>query len=64
MDHDDTKQTLANIAGAFDAHDLDRIMRHFAADAVFKEPRGPDPWGTRFSGHDEIRRAFAARFAG
>lgn len=64
MDHEAAKQMLAEIAAAFDAHDLDRIMRHFADDAVFEGPRGPDPWGTRFTGHEEIRRAFAARFAG
>jgi hypothetical protein len=39
-------------------------MAHFADDAVFESPRGPDPWGQRFVGHDEIRNAFAGRFSG
>ena len=39
-------------------------MAHFADDAVFEGPRGPEPWGTRFTGREAIRQAFAARFAG
>ena len=64
MDRDDTMRMLEAIATAFDQHDLDAIMAHFAADAVFEGPRGTDPWGTRFVGADAVRQAFAARFAG
>ena len=49
---------------AFDEHDLDGIMAHFADDAVFEGPRGADSWGSRFVGREAIREAFAARFAG
>jgi ketosteroid isomerase-like protein len=55
---------LREVAHAFDTHDLDAIMAHFAADAVFESPRGPDPWGTRFEGAEAVREAFAGRFAG
>ena len=64
MDHDDAMRMLKAIAQAFDAHDLEGIMVHFADDAVFEGPRGADPWGTRFVGRQEIREGFAARFAG
>ena len=64
MDHQDAMRMLKAIATAFDAHDLDGIMAHFADDAVFDGPRGTDPWGTRFVGADAIREGFAARFAG
>jgi ketosteroid isomerase-like protein len=64
VDHDDAIRTLEAIAVGFDRHDLEAIMAHFADDAVFEAPRGADPWGTRFSGVDAIRRAFAARFEG
>jgi ketosteroid isomerase-like protein len=64
VDHDDAVQMLKGIATAFDEHDLEAIMVHFAADAVFEGPRGPDPWGQRFVGQEAIRDAFAARFAG
>jgi ketosteroid isomerase-like protein len=55
---------LAAIAAAFDRHDLDGIMAHFADDAVFESPRGPDRWGQRFVGADAVREAFAGRFSG
>ena len=64
VDHDDAMRMLETIATAFDEHDLDGIMAHFAEDAVFDGPRGSDPWGTRFEGREAIRDAFAARFAG
>lgn len=64
MEHDDAMQMLREIAAAFDRHDLDGIMAHFADDAVFEGPRGPHPWGQRFVGHDAVRAAFAERFAG
>jgi ketosteroid isomerase-like protein len=57
-------QILRAIAQGFDSHDVEAIMRHFAADAVFESPRGPDVVGRRFEGADAVRAAFAARFAG
>lgn len=64
MDHDRAMEMLRAIAAAFDRHDLDGIMAHFADDASFDGPRGPDPWGQRFVGRQQIRDAFAARFSG
>ena len=64
MDHDDAMRMLKAITTAFDEHDLEGIMVHFADGAVFEGPRGADPWGTRFVGKDAVREGFAARFAG
>jgi ketosteroid isomerase-like protein len=64
VDHDDAVRMLRTIATAFDEHDLEAIMVHFADDAVFEGPRGPDPWGARFVGTMAIREGFAARFSG
>src|SRR5258708_22068174 len=64
MDHDAMVNVLRAIATAFDTHDLDAIMTHFADDAVFESPRGSEPWGTRFAGKAAVREAFAGRFAG
>jgi ketosteroid isomerase-like protein len=64
VDHDDAMRMLKAITTAFDAHDLDGIMAHFADVAVFEAPRGPDPWGQRVVGAGAIRDAFAARFSG
>jgi ketosteroid isomerase-like protein len=64
MDHDDTIEMIRAITTAFDEHDLDGIMAHFADDAVFDAPRGPHSFGQRFAGRDRIRDAFAGRFSG
>lgn len=64
MDHDETAEMIRAITTAFDDHDLDGIMAHFADDAVFDAPRGPNAWGQRFVGRDQIRDAFAGRFSG
>ncbi len=55
---------LRAIASAFDRHDLDEIMAHFADDAVFETPRGVEAWGRRAVGREAVRAAFADRFAG
>jgi ketosteroid isomerase-like protein len=57
-------ETLKAILDAFNAHDLDRIMRFFADDCVLEMPRGPDPWGSRFVGAAAVREALHSRFTG
>ena len=64
MEHDDAIEMLRSICAAFDRHDLDGIMAHFADDAVFESPRGSERWGTRVEGKDDVRAAFAQRFSG
>src|ERR1700754_191835 len=64
VEHDEAIRVIQAVTTAFDEHDLDGIMAHFADDAVFEAPRGPDPWGQRFVGPDEVRAAFAGRFSG
>ena len=56
--------TLKELCDAFNAHDLDAIMALFAEDCVLEMPRGPDPWGTRFKGKENVRRGLATRFEG
>jgi ketosteroid isomerase-like protein len=58
------EQALQGLVEAFNAHDLDRIMTFFTDDCVLETPRGPDPWGTRFSGRAAVRKGLAGRFAG
>ena len=64
MEHDETIEVLKAITRAFDEHDLDGILAHFADDAVCESPRGPDRWGQRYVGTERIREAFAGRFSG
>jgi ketosteroid isomerase-like protein len=64
MDHDRAIAMLEAIAAGFDRHDLEAILEHFADDAVFEAPRGPEPFGQRFVGKAAVSEAFAGRFAG
>jgi ketosteroid isomerase-like protein len=57
-------ETLQALVEAFNAHDLNRIMSHFAEDVVLEMPRGPDPWGARFVGKAAVREGLAGRLAG
>lgn len=59
-----TTESLQDVLDAFNRHDLDAIMAHFAEDAVFESPRGADPWGTRFVGKAAVREGLAGRFGG
>jgi ketosteroid isomerase-like protein len=53
-----TPETLAAIARAFNDHDTEAVVAFFADDAVFETPKGPDPWGRRLVGIDQVARAW------
>jgi ketosteroid isomerase-like protein len=55
---------LMAVLDGFNRHDLDAILEDFADDAIFESPRGPEPYGTRYVGKDEVRIGLAKRFAG
>ncbi len=55
---------LKRLLEAFNRHDLDAIMSQFADDCVLEFPRGPDVWGRRFVGKDEVRRGLGDRLEG
>ncbi len=59
-----TVDTLKQILQAFNQHDLDAIMEFFSEDCSMDMPRGPDPWGQRFTGKSQVREALAGRFKG
>ena len=60
----DIREKLVGLCEAFNAHDLDRIMKFFADDCVLEMPRGPHAWGARFEGKQAVREGLASRFAG
>ena len=60
-DHD-LLTTLRGLAEAFNDHDIDRVMSHFARDCSLDMPRGSEPHGTRFTGFEEVRRGLSGRF--
>lgn len=63
-DADVILKALGSLTDAFNAHDLDRIISHFAEDCVLEMPRGRDPWGTRSVGKPVVREGLAGRFKG
>jgi steroid delta-isomerase-like uncharacterized protein len=64
MPDDHRLDALREVLEAFNRHDLEAIMSHFAEDCVFESPRGPERHGRRFVGKAEVRRGLAARFEG
>lgn len=62
-DRSATVALLEAIGDAFNRHDLDALMRHFADDCIFDMPAGPEIHGTRVSGKAAVRQAFADLFA-
>ena len=48
---------LQGLAAAFNAHDIDGVMSFFAPDCSLDMPRGTEPYGTRFQGIKQVRRA-------
>ena len=57
-------ELLKGLLEAFNSHDLDRIMDHFADDCVLYTPRGEKPRGDRYFGKNEVRAGLAKRFEG
>ncbi|HEY8709113.1 MAG TPA: nuclear transport factor 2 family protein [Burkholderiaceae bacterium] len=55
-----TTATLAAFSDAWNRHDVDALMRFMSDDCVFQTAAGPDACGTRHSGRDAVRKAFAA----
>ena len=62
MTRDDQMDILQQVLDGFNAHDLDAILSHFAEDCVFDSARGPEQWGRRFTGKQEVRRGFSVLF--
>lgn len=60
----DIGEKLKQLCNAFNAHDLDGVMSHFADDCVLEMPRGDRPWGARCEGRVAVRAALAGRFEG
>ena len=56
--------TLARMSDGFRRHDVEAILDTFAEDGRFEITRGPDPWGTRFVGRENVRAGLAKRFEG
>ena len=60
----DIADALESLLQAFNDHDLDQIMAHFADDCVLEMPRGPHRHGARCRGKADVRNGLASRFEG
>ncbi len=58
-----TKDFLQSFADAFNAHDINAIMSHMTHDCIFEASAGPDFNGEKFTGQEEVKKAFEDVFA-
>ena len=59
-----TPKDLADTFDAFNRHDVDGVMTHFADDCVFYTVGGDQVFGTKIEGAKAIADAFSAVWAG
>jgi steroid delta-isomerase-like uncharacterized protein len=55
-----TVEMLAKFAAAWNRHDIDALMSFMSEDCVFETVGGPEQYGSRHSGPEAVRAAFAA----
>jgi len=58
-----TIEFLQSFADAFNAHDIKTIMSFMTGDCVFEASAGGEVDGEKFTGQDEVRKAFENVFA-
>lgn len=58
-----TPEFLQSFADAFNAHDIKAIMLHMTEDCVFQASAGSNVEGQRFTGRDQVAKAFEEVFA-
>lgn len=58
-----SEKFLQSFADAFNAHDVRLIMTHMTDDCVFEASAGPNPNGEKFTGQDQVKKAFENVFA-
>jgi ketosteroid isomerase-like protein len=65
MDDRETRNVavMDRLSAGFARHDVDGILDCFTEDGIFDITEGPDPWGERFQGKGEIRKALEALFS-
>ena len=62
MSEEETLALVNEISDAFAAHDVDGIVSFFAEDGAFINAVGPDYFGRKYVGHDEMRSYFEPLF--
>ena len=59
-----TAQELSDTFDAFNRHDIDGVMTHFAEDCVFYTVGGNEAYGTKIEGAEAIAKAFSSVWEG
>ena len=57
-----TPMLLEKVGKAFNGNDIDAVMECFAPDAIFDHASGSESYGTRFQGHDALKKVFSGLF--
>ena len=58
-----TADLLRSFADAFNAHDINAVMLHMTDDCVFEASAGPNIDGEKYTGQEQVRKAFENVFA-
>src|SRR5688572_16743229 len=58
-----TEDFLQSFADAFNAYDVKAIMAHMTDDCVFEASAGPEVDGEKFTGQQQVKKAFEDVFA-
>jgi ketosteroid isomerase-like protein len=58
-----TEDFLQSFVDAFNAHDISTIMSHMTDDCVFQASAGPGVDGEKFTGQEQVKKAFENVFA-
>jgi ketosteroid isomerase-like protein len=58
-----TLEFLEAFGAAWNRHDVDAIMAAMADDCVFDVTAGPEAWGKRYEGREQMRQAVARVFS-
>ena len=53
-----TIEILDDFANGWNEHDLDKLMSFMTQDCVFELSAGPEAWGARFEGYDNVREGY------
>ena len=57
-----TPMLLEKVSQAFNSNDIDAVMECFAPNAIFDHAKGSEAYGTRFQGHNALKKVFSDLF--
>jgi len=55
------KQTISSFLDALDRHDVEVMMSHMSDECVFETASGPEIFGFRYLGREDVRRGCSHR---